>query len=209
MIESNLLFSFKSIYGHVYSVTIKGIDVFFRELTFKEYDQIIYNREIEGSSSADLEDLIIEKAIIYPENFDLNKISPGAVTSLAKEILDMSGFSSVKQAKHVLEEKRQEVEEVKNLMKAFVLAAMDGYTLDDLENMTFSKLAEKVAIAEKVIDIKQAINGIESTNIRIQLIDPEEEELKQKISAARHDASKPQGAAGFNDPIAQKLWGAR
>jgi hypothetical protein len=209
MVQLELLFKFKSIYGHVYSATIKGAEVFFRELTFKEYDQIIYNRELEGASSADLEDLIIEKAIIYPEDFDLNKIPPGAVTSLAKEVLDMSGFSSVKQAKNVLEEKRSEAQEVKNLMKAFVLAAMDGYTLEDLENMTFSKLAEKVAIAEKIIDIKQAINGIESTDIRIQLIDPEEEEIKQKVSASRHNSSKPQGAANYEDPIAQKLWGVR
>jgi hypothetical protein len=207
MLDSNLLFKLKSTYGSVYSVTIKNIEVFFRELTFKEYDEIIYHKELEGASSADLEDLIIEKAIVYPENFELNKIPPGAVTSLAKEILDMSGFASVRQAKYVLEEKRAEVEEVKNLMKAFVLAAMDGYTLDDLENMTYSKLAEKVAIAEKIIDIKQAINGLESTNIRIKLIDPEEEEEKQRISAARHESSKPQGAAKYNDPIAQKLWG--
>jgi hypothetical protein len=57
------------------------------------------------------------------------------------------------------------------------------------------------------IEIKQNINGIESTNITLQLIDPEEELAKQKQSAARHNLSKKVGEADYQDPIAQKLWG--
>jgi DNA-binding protein H-NS len=64
-----------------------------------------------------------------------------------------------------------------------------------------------VALAEKIIEVKQAINAIESTNVKLQIIDPEEETQKQKTSAARHDKSRPEGSAKYNDPIAQKLWG--
>ena len=92
-------------------------------------------------------------------------------------------------------------------MKAFVLATITTYSPEDLDKMTFSQLAEMVALSEKIIEIKQNINGIESTNITLQLIDPEEESAKQKQSAARHNLSKKTGVADYQDPIAQKLWG--
>lgn len=93
-------------------------------------------------------------------------------------------------------------------MKAFVLATISTYSPEDLEQMTFSQLAEKVAMAEKIIEIKQGINGLESTNLKLELIDPEEEEEKEKLRAARHNMSKMPGAAEYDDPIARKLWGS-
>ncbi len=136
-------------------------------------------------------------------------IPPGIVANLSSEILDISGFFSASVAKRILEEKRYEATEVKNLMKAFVLATITSYAPEDLEDMTFSELAEKVALSEKIIEIKQNANGMESTDLKIQLIDPEEEEQKQKISAARHNLSKKDGEAAYEDPIAQKLWGMK
>ena len=40
-------------------------------------------------------------------------------------------------------------------MKAFVLATITSYSVDELDEMTFSQLAEKVALSEKIIEIKQ------------------------------------------------------
>jgi hypothetical protein len=111
-------------------------------------------------------------------------------------------------AKNILETKRYEATEVKNLMKAFVLATISTYTPDDLENMTFSELAENVALSEKIIEIKQSMNGMEPTNLTLQLIDPQEEIEKEKIKAARHNLSKKEGEAAYQDPIANKLWGS-
>lgn len=209
MLESELVFNLKNKYGNIYSVDIKDTTLIFRELTFKEYNQILYHQDLEDFSSADLEDLILEFSIVYPENFDLLKIPPGNVSSLAQTVLDISGITSVKLAKQILEEKRIEANEVKNLMKAFVLATIHSYTPDQLEEMTFSELAENVALAEKIIEIRQGTNGIEPNNLILQLIDPEEEEEKEKIKAARHNLSKKDGEAAYEDPIAQKLWGMR
>ena len=58
-----------------------------------------------------------------------------------------------------------------------------------------------------LVVVQQAIAGIESTNVSLSLIDPQEEREKENQSAARHNASKIEGAATYNDPIAQKLWG--
>lgn len=209
MIDSELIFNFKKKYGNIYSVNVKNITLIFRELTFKEYSQVLSYQDLDDSSSADLEDLILSFGIIYPENFDIYKIPPGNVSSLAQDILDLSGITSAKIAKQTLDLKRAEASEVKNIMKAFVLAAIASYSPEDLENMTFSELAEKVALAEKIIEIKQGINGIQSTDLTLQLIDPEEEEEKEKVRAARHNLSKKEGEAAYEDPIAQKLWGMK
>ena len=206
LIAQELVFALESKYGNIYSVDVKGQSLVFRELTFKEYNKILYLQGLDGFSSADMEDLILSYAIIHPEDFDLMSIPPGAVSSLSQEILDISGFFTVSLAKSVLEEKRYQATEVKNLMKAFVLATISTYTPDDLENMTFSELAENVALSEKIIEIKQNMNGMEATNLTLQLIDPEEEVQKQKVSAARHNLSKKEGEAAYQDPIAQKLW---
>lgn len=208
MLDPELIFALKSKYGNIYSVTIKGRDVIFRELTFKEYNKILYLQNLDGFSSADMEDLILTYAVIYPENFDIMSIPPGIVSSLSQEILDISGFFTVSLAKSILEQKRYEATEVKNLMKAFVLATISTYTPEHLEEMTFSELAEKVALSEKIIEIKQNMNGIEATNLSLQLIDPEEEAQKEKVKAARHNLSKKEGEAAYEDPIAKKLWGS-
>ena len=207
MLDSQLIFDLKNRYGNIYSVNIKNKDIIFRELTFKEYNKILYYKDLEDFSSADVEDLVLEFTIVYPEDFDSARIPPGNVSSLAQEVLDISGITSAKLAKRILQEKREEATEVKNLMKAFVLATISTYSPEQLDEMTFSQLAERVALAEKIIEIKQGINGIESTNLTLQLIDPEEELEKQKMHAARHNLSKMPGTSTYEDPIAQKLWG--
>ena len=207
MIEPEKLYQLKKKHGSIFSVNLKDQQVIFRELTFDEYDKILEYKNLEEISSFDSEDLIINSAVVYPENFSIEKIQPGLISSLAQQIMDFSGFYSAGLAKGILETKRQKANEVRGLMKAFVLATITKYSPEDLDTMTFSQLAELVALSEKIIEIKQNINGIESTNITLQLIDPEEELLKQKQSAARHNLSKKTGEADYQDPIAQKLWG--
>lgn len=209
MLDTQTVFELKRKYGNIYSVDIKNATLVFRELTFNEYNQVVYYQELDDSSYTDIEDLILQFAIVYPKDFDINKVPPGNVSTLAEDILELSGITSAKVAKAVLNDKRFEATEVKNLMKAFVLATISSYSPEDLENMTFSQLAERVALAEKIIEIKQGINGFEPTSLTLQLIDPQEEEEKKKVSAARHNLSKKEGEAAYEDPIAQKLWGMK
>jgi hypothetical protein len=207
--EPEKLYELKKKYGSVFQATVKGTEIVFRELTFSEYDKIAEYQNSDDYSSVDTEDIIIECAVVYPENFNINKIPPGMVTSLAQEIIDFSGFNSAKLAKRILEDKRDHANQVRSLMKAFVLATITSYSPEQLDDMTFSQLAEKVALSEKIIEIQQGINGVQSTDLRLELIDPEEEVEKQKQKAARHNLSKKEGEAEYDDPIAQKLWGMR
>lgn len=206
--EPDKLYEIKKRYGSIFTATIKGQDIVFRELTFNEYDQIVEYQNSEDYTSLDAEDLVIKYAVVYPENFSIDKLPPGIVSSLAKQIVDVSGFYSARLAKNILQEKRDSAGEVRNLMKAFVLATINSYSPEKLDEMTFSQLAEKVALSEKIIEIQQSIYGIEPTNVTLQLIDPEEEKIKEQQAAARHDLSKKEGEAQYSDPIAKKLWGA-
>lgn len=204
--NEQVLLELKLRYGPLYGISVKGIDLLFRELTYKEFDKFIAIQDADGYSSADSEDYIIEVCVVYPENFDINTISAGAVTGISDAVLEASGFFSAKMAKKILESKRQKVSEVRGLMKAFVLATINTYTPEQLDEMTFSQLAERVALAEKIIEVKQAINGMEATNVKLELIDPEEEAEKQKEKAANYNNSRKQGEAAYEDPVARKLW---
>jgi len=203
------LYELKKRYGSIFSISVKNKDIFFRELTFEEYDKIVEYKNSQDHSSADVEDVILAAAVVHPSDFDVNSLSPGLISSLSQQVVDVSGFYSAKIAKDILEGKRQKANEVRSLMKAFVLATIHAYSPSDLDKMTFSQLAENVALSEKIIEIQQSINGVELSNINLQLIDPEEEILKEKASEARHNLSKKPGEANYQDPIAQKLWGAK
>lgn len=205
--EPEFLYSIKKKYGSVFSVNIKGQEIVFRELTFNEYDKVVEYKNNENSSSTDAEDLIISSAVVYPENFNFQKLPPGTISSLAQEIIDFSGFYSPSLAKQILLSKRESANEVRSLMKAFVLATITSYKPEDLDDMTFSQLAERVALSEKILEINQNSYGVPPTNISLELIDPEEERQKEQISAARHNLSRKEGEAPYQDPIAQKLWG--
>jgi hypothetical protein len=207
MISSELLYELKKKYGSLFQASIKGQSIVFRELTFSEFDKISEYQLSKEYTSVDIEDFIIKSAVLYPADFNSDKYPAGQISSLSDEILDESGFSSPAKAIKVLNEKRSKASEVRNLMKAFVLATISTYSAEDLDNMTYSKLSENVALSEKIIEIKQSILGIEPTNVSIQLVDPNKEEEKQKDFANRFNSSRKPGEAKYEDPVAQKLWG--
>jgi len=152
--------------------------------------------------------LIIECSVIYPEEYDTGRLPAGLVSSLADQIIEFSAFASAKRAKSIMDEKRINASQVRSLMKAFVLATIYTETPESLDELSFSQLAEKVALSEKIIEIKQSINGIEPTNVTLALIDPEEEEQKRQEAINRFEKSRKEGEARINDPIAHKLWGS-
>lgn len=206
MLDPEIVLDLKDKYGPIFTINIKGQTVVFRELTFAEFDYVALLQQSQDGSTVDSEDKIIELAVVYPDNFNIDNLQAGIVSSLAQEILDASGFSNPKTAKAILEEKRNQAMQVRSLMKAFVLATISTYKPEDLDEMTYSQLAEKVALAERIIEITQNMHAIQPNDLKLELTDPEEEE-KKKRTAARHNLSKTEGAAKYDDPIAQKLWG--
>lgn len=208
MIDPSFIFEVKNKYGSIFETAIKKQRILFRELTFAEFDKVAEFQKNGDTTNADIEELIISCAVVYPQNFSPDSYPAGAISSLADEILEESGFSSARRAKQIVEQKREKVQEVRWLMKAFVLATLSTYKPEELDNMTFSRLAELVALSEKIIEIQQNASGMEATNVSLQLIDPQEELEKQKDFANRFNSSRKEGEAKFEDPIARKLWGS-
>lgn len=208
MLTPEQLYKLKQAFGTVFETTLKKQTIIFRELTFAEFDKITEHQN-SGESNEEIEDLIIKSTVIYPTDLKLDNYPAGMVSALAEEILSESGFADPSKAKAVLDQKRAEASEVRSLMKAFVLATITTYTPEDLDNLTYPKLAEKVALSEKIIEIKQAILSIEPTNVSLKLIDPNEEIEKQNKAAEKYNKSRKDGEAKYDDPIAQKLWGSR
>lgn len=152
--------------------------------------------------------MVISFSVVYPENYNFNKLPAGIVSSLSEEILDFSGFSSARVAKDILDKKRETSGSVRGLMKAFILATINSYTPEFLDSLTYSQLAERVALAEQIIRVQQAINGMESTDVTLALVDPEEEKVKAKQLAEKYNKTRKEGEARIDDPIAHKLWGS-
>lgn len=152
--------------------------------------------------------MVISFSVVHPSNYNTDRLPAGIVSTLAEEILDFSGFSSARVAKETLDKKREQATSVRSLMKSFILATINSYTPEFLDSLTYSQLAERVALAEQIINVKQAINGMESTNVTLSLVDPEEEQRKAQEYAERYNKARKEGEARVDDPIAHKLWGA-
>lgn len=194
--------SWKAQYGNVYNVTIRGIDYIFRELTYAEHDAAIAVERASDSASA--EDEVVLTALLYPTaNFD--RMPAGIVSSLADEILEFSGFGAPRFARDILDEIREAGGTFRDLMKAFILATMPMHREEELDQLTFRQMAKKLVLAEQIIKVNQTAFGAGDNDMRLDLIDPEEEEEKARIEAQKHAAQKKPGTAGFNDPIAEKL----
>lgn len=91
MLEPDILFHLKSKYGSIFETTLKRDTIIFRELTFAEFDRIA-EYESSGESAAEIEDLIIKSAVVFPENIVLDHYPAGMISALAEEILQESRF---------------------------------------------------------------------------------------------------------------------
>lgn len=212
----------KAEYGEVYSANMRGVEYIFRGLTLEEHHHITSDQSV---NSTDIEDFVVMTCLLSPAINSLDDIPFGAISALFEEILNVSGFGDPKFAKRVLDTKRQEATQVLGLMKAFILSSIPVYTEEDLNLMTFTQLAWKVALAEQIIQIKRAMVPAVAGEgeVTLHIVDPEEEaaalaahekaerEKWEKLAARgkvptsdeKGPSLKPKIKA--NDPIADKL----
>lgn len=189
----------KDEYGNVYSSSIRGVDYIFRLLTYHEYDS-----SQKMDSEAEAEEYIAKCVLLHPQDIDFDNEPAGVFSSLAVEVLTLSGFARAAQAQEFLDEGRERVAEVWGVMKSFVLATMPAYKEEELDHLTFKDMAYKVALSEKIIGVNQSAFGVEN-EISMTITDPEAEAEEEKRQAQKHAVSRKPGQASYDDPIAQKL----
>lgn len=144
-------------FGEIYLMEGPKSVYVFRPLTFDEIDTLLAHKEL---STMDAEDLVVRFGVIWPEDFDPEFEKPGIVSNLAEGILNNSHIHDAAKAQEVLDEKRFDATQARHAMKAIVLACYDSLRLTDadLDQMTFTQLCSKVALAELIMDVKKSIN---------------------------------------------------
>lgn len=202
-------------HGEVFAVTVGKVEYIFRALTFGEFN-IIMNTE---ESSADTEDLVVETALLYPLDVNFDRLSAGAITSLAGEILDVSGFTDIDSCLQQMENARVKAGSAIAMMQAFVIASGQQYSAKEFDGFTFQTLADKVALAEQVLELQAEV--MRGSPVKMSFVAPDEEEQEQdysnpdkyrqftdeeinKINRSQ-ESSSTIGQARGDDPIARKL----
>lgn len=174
MASPERLVELKAIHSKIFTVTIDGIDITFRPLTFNEYNHIS-NSLTYGISVADVEDYIVQTAVVDPIDFDVDDILSGSVTSLSEHILDISGFNNIDVVVNALDEARSLVREsIEHVFKAFIFAATPKNTISDefLGNLTIYEMLYEVALAEQIIEVQQKSVGVDGISIRMGIASP-------------------------------------
>lgn len=212
MLDNETIKQLKAEYGVIFSVKLFGSDYVFRPLKVREYRDIVDSAE----SSADKEEMVVTFGTVWPEDLTKLMSKAGAVSALASEILECSDFFDVKASKSVFDGARAEAQDVVSIMKALILAVHQELNLveSDVDNMTFSQLAKKAALAEQILTIKKVVND-PNMEFNLEIVDPEEalkadKELQQRefekvLNTYDPDLATTLGAASTNDPLAAKL----
>lgn len=186
----------KQKFGPIYQVD----EFIFRAATLQEAGYIFLSK----SSSAEKEEHLVKCAILWPEDFEIDDAPAGIISAIAEEIRNVSGLGNPKVARNILNECRERnAGNIFTLIKAIIMSAMPIYSEEELENLTFPKLLDKVAMAEEIMRVQQAIMA--GGEVTLDLIDPEEEAVKEEQTAAHKNAMRKPGQAVHGDPIAQKL----
>lgn len=173
--NSQQIAQWKEQFGNVYTAEIEQQSFIFRSLTFRELHTI--TTSINNWNLIDLEDYIVNNALLSPDISILDDLSMGAVSSLAEAIRDASGLEDAVVARQTLENARAASQTLINMAKVYILATMP-YKEEDLDDLTATKLFHKIAIAEQIINLQQQV--MSGNDVSFYIIDPEEEEKKRK-----------------------------
>lgn len=205
----------KDTWGEVYLTFLHTEEVIFRPLTVDEYSKSLDVAMRE--SSADAEEYVIEIAVVWPETFNFDRYNIGEITALSDEILEQSGFSDYEVCVNKIDTAREKASEVVSFMIAMIIASEQGYDAHNLRHMTFSQIAEKAAMAERIFEIKQHLADGGEVKLEVRNPNPEAEEPRgpnvsdeewaaiQRGEFKDPDKASTIGAAAVDDPIARKL----
>lgn len=174
--DSELITQLKLQYGDIFGIELGGVEYIYRALTIDEI-----NSASQFKDDVDIEDYYVKTAVLYPENFDVDNVSAGYIMTLAEAIMSVSGILDVETVKKYLEDTRVKItNDVVSIMKAYIIAAMPTYREDELDSLTIKGMIEKVVLSEQILTLKQAVMGVPSEGVKVQIISAEEFEEVQK-----------------------------
>lgn len=164
-------------YKYIYSIEIAGQQYVYRALTLSEINEIDNNPDI---SSADVEDIYVQTAVLYPQDFDINRLKAGYVTQLAEQIMQVSGITDPDFITSSLNYDRDQMNGMVNMMKVFIISAMPTYNDEYLDSLTMRELIFKTALAEQILTLNQQIQGIQTEGVKLELQFEQDQQHQQQ-----------------------------
>lgn len=146
-----------------------GNQYFYRCLTkgeFFELRNLCINDEGEFDE-LEFENYVVGTCVILPTSFSVDTTKAGVVSSMAREILDHSGFSSnTDKFTEMLNAAKFDMAEPLNQVACYITEAFPSISLDDIENMPISKILWLFSRADFIF---RFIRGID-----VNIISPDE-----------------------------------
>lgn len=185
MNKDQLIAEAKKKYGKVFSTEDIGIEFIFRPMTKAE---VKYFSDLARSeSTTDVEEMVVDRCVIWPETYDLDKHAAGFISTFCSEIRDFSGFEDQEGFVDLIDQSRASADKLTNLIKAFIIAAMPTFHPDEIDNLTLFKSIELLGLAEKILELKSS----EAPTLAMQdpddKVDPIEAKLRMGMMKAMQD----------------------
>ena len=111
---------------------------------YKQYRNVVLRN---SDLLLEVEDRIFSECVIE-HNYPLEYIPAGVVTTVAQTIIHFSGFSNLDALEAFMLEKRAEVQNVEEQIKAIVCRSFPAYKFEDLEKLPFDSVAKYLALSE-------------------------------------------------------------
>ncbi len=141
-------------YSAVFFSEIDGQLFSYRPLGRKEYKDIVTNVNLDDWSK---QDVIVQTALIYPQDFDLDNCPAGIPDQLCTEIIEKSCLDPESML-YLLHMQRQESEQLGSEMTCIIAEAFPSYSIDEIESWNNFKFMKVYAQAEWVL---KNIRGVE------------------------------------------------
>lgn len=140
---------FKYKYGHIYKISVDGIDFIYRRISVGEFEEV--NRR--GQENKDVESIVL-CAVLYPNIGDFKELGGGKVT-LVNHIVKSSNIESEKDVESYINEGREKASKVINddmgIWKLGIMRAFPSYKFEDFDNMMLDKFFLLLALSENIM----------------------------------------------------------
>ena len=136
--------------GHrVLYVNILGREFVFRSLGKKEYQNIL---RVIGDEH-DLEDMVCQVALIYPDDFDFKDCPLGGLAkTIAPIITELSGYTNLEVLQETYHEYKNQMQHFENRVYAIVKMAFPEFTFEEMEEWTWDQTFKVAVRAEYILN---------------------------------------------------------
>jgi len=158
-----------AVYGQLEYSEVAGEEFVWRLLSRAEYKQLM-QAEV---SPEEKEEAVCQICVFYPQGYDFANCPAGIPSTLAREILQKSGFSFDGNpnplGKELLEQFRREMAYFENQVDCIIVEAFPHLTIEEVANWTVPKTMYYLSRAEWVLNQLRGIPLIDvSTGNQVQ-----------------------------------------